>query len=128
MKDSGRISTRSNVGVTRKSSTIFDKVLYNQWIGYHSATPNWTKASSYTVSASGTVSTEGVSYSISISYTQGVSTKIPANSTKFSRLSIRTDVRVTRTKWEVYRYGRLESTYYVNNSYVNSRYVVVKYQ
>lgn len=134
MGDTRNISTRSNVGVTRKDTIIFDKVIPNQWIGYHSATPNWAKASKYTLTtsktytASGSVSTDGYSFTVSVSYTQGATTTIPANSSKFSRLAIRADVRVIRTKRQLYRYGKLESTYYTNTGADVNRYVVVKYK
>lgn len=133
-RETENVSTRSNVGVTRKDTIIYEKVIPNQWIGYHSATPNWTKASNYTLTisetytAGGSVSTDGYSFSVSVSYTQGATTTIPADSSKFSRLSIRADVRLIRTKRELYRYGKLESTYYTNTGTAVNRYVVVKYK
>ncbi len=102
-------SVKRETGYITYKDTVVSTTRKNKvWVGYHSGTPNWTKASSYTVSAStdfnvaGTYTYEGISVNIGFKYTQTVSTIIPANSSRYSRLGVRADYTFKKIKRQYY--------------------------
>lgn len=121
---------------TVKNTLISSKNVSHAWIGYHSGTPDWTKASRYTLtvgktySATGKYSYSDLDISISYSYTNTVSTAIPADSTRYSRLGIWGDL--TLKKWKAVSRdnytGAVVSTWYFGTSNVNARYIEPKYK
>lgn len=101
---------QSRSGVKTREKELSRKVFYNKFIGYNSLTPNWSYASQYTMARSKNVSFtagytyDGVSANLSVSQTYGVTTTLPANSKKSSRLAAKADVTVAKCRVEAY-YG-----------------------
>lgn len=128
------MSTYESTTVT--NTLISSKNLSHHWIGYHSGTPDWSKASRYTLtvgktySASGKYTYSDVDISISYSYTNTVATAIPADSSKYSKLGIWGDLTVKKYKAvSKNNYtGAVVSTWYFGTSTVNNRYIAPKYQ
>lgn len=128
------ISLCTSSGTDYVSTLLWSETKSYQWIGYHSLTPNWSKASSYTLtsggsySASGSVTSHGYSIGVTVSYTQSASITYSANSSKYSRLGVYADVKVYRYKYDVYEYGTYSYTYYVNGATPTTRYITVVYK
>lgn len=97
-------------------------------------TPNWAKASSYSVSYGHSFTFsfmknyKGYTFNIGGSFTQGVTTTIPADSSRYSRLALFTDLSFYRTRIDAYEYGVFQYTYYANSAIVTSSYLDPKYQ
>lgn len=91
-----------------KDTKISSERKNNIWVGYHSGTPNWAKASSYTLtkskgySVSGSYSYYGISVNTGFSYSKSVATTFKANSKKYSRLGVRGDFTFTKIKRQYY--------------------------
>jgi len=108
LNSNNQIQSRS--GVKTRERELSRKVFYNKFIGYNSLTPNWSYASSYTLARSKNVSFttgysyDGISANLSVSQTYGVTTTLPANSKKSSRLAAKADVTVAKCRVEAY-YG-----------------------
>lgn len=107
--------------------------LYMKFVGYHSKTPVWTKADSYTIRVedSVTVSTQGVfdgmNYTLELTKTVGVDTNIPADATKYSRLGIYGDFLVKHMRDYLQDQNGIYGSYdYIStqtlNSYINVTY------
>lgn len=87
----------------------------NIWVGYHSGTPNWSKASSYTItknkgySVSGSYTYSGITVGTGFSYSKSIATTISANSKKYSRLGVCGDFTFTKIKRQYYNsdYGAM---------------------
>lgn len=113
---------------------IYSIPKYNVWVGYHSLTPDWSYASSYTIyseqncSATGQYEYNGFLFSININYTQGISITYPADASRASKLGVRADIRLVRTKVDVYDNGTYMNTYYVNSTAVMEKYIKAAYQ
>lgn len=81
---------------------IGTKTLRNQFIGYNSLTPDWSKTDSYTINASqsfsfsGSVNCSWGSISITPTTMTGVSIRFPADSTRYSRLGAQSDVLIKK--------------------------------
>jgi hypothetical protein len=87
---SGNFAARNGYGYT---STLEDQKDENMlWIGYHSYTPGWSKAISYTLgsgktwTASGSYTYHNINISTGFSYNTSVAITYPANSAYWSRL------------------------------------------
>lgn len=115
-------------------TTIYSVPKYNVWIGYHPLTPDWSYASSYTVhagesySVNGSYKYDGFVFSINVDCTRSVSITYPADASRASKLGVRADIKLIRTKVDVYDNGTYLNTYYVNSTAVMEKYVAVKYQ
>lgn len=99
-------------GTSWKTQVTSSSRKNNIWVGYHSGTPNWSKASSYTLTKNKTYSVSG-SYvygggkvNTGFSYSKSVSTKIPANAKKYSRLGVRGDFTFRTIKTVEYKKGK----------------------
>ncbi|WML41123.1 hypothetical protein RCG19_05560 [Neobacillus sp. OS1-2] len=83
----------------------------NHWVGYHSGTPAWTPASSYTLTKGKTYSTSGsykykdITVQLGFSYITNISTTIPADSKRLSRLGIWGDYTFSKYKYTEYFRG-----------------------
>lgn len=125
---------RTSSGTDYVSTQIWSEIKYYQWIGYHSLTPNWSTASSYTLinsktySASGSVESHGYTIGVTVSYSQSATVTYPANSSRFSKLGVYADVRASRYKYDVYEYGTYSYTYYVNVATPLEKYITVVYK
>lgn len=107
---------------------------YHKWVCYHWFTPSWTKASSYTLNSgmtvSGTVGASygGISFSLSLTRTESVSTTIPANSSRYSRLSLSGDFLVKKmVRFYSDNSGVYDQYNYISYNVLNS-YIDVTYQ
>ena len=115
-------------------TTIYNVPKNNVWVGYHSLTPYWSYASSYTINssqkcyASGQYEYNGFLFSININYEQVISITYPADASRASKLGVRADIRLIRTKVDVYDNGTYLNTYYVNSTAVMERYIKAVYQ
>lgn len=115
-------------------TTIYSVPKYDVWIGYHPLTPDWSYASSYTVTTgktyvvNGTYKYDGFVFSISVDCTRSVSITYPADASRASKLGVRADIKLIRTKVDVYDNGTYMNTYYVNSTAVMEKYIGVKYQ
>ena len=107
---------------------------YHKWVCYHWLTPSWIKASSYTVNAgtvvTGTASASyaGIAFSLSLSKKQEVTATIPANSSKYSRLSLSGDFLVKKMRRFYHDNSGVYNQYdYISYKVLNS-YIDVTYQ
>ncbi|MBO0472242.1 hypothetical protein JZO86_00760 [Enterococcus ureasiticus] len=130
-----KIQSRSaSTGTTWKTSVTSSTRKNQLWIGYHSGTPSWSKASSYTLtrnktySVSGSYKYEGVTMNIGFSYSKGVNTTIPADKKRNSRLGLWGDFTFRTIKTVEYRNGKatgnvqyrkdkIRHNYYINPKY-----------
>lgn len=102
-----------------------------QWMGYSRFTPSWTKASSYVLNSNetetftGTVSSKFGSVEAKFVRSYGVSTNIPANSSRYSRLAGWADLTIKRYRVSL---PNLSTSYYKNKVTVRNNYVDVKYK
>lgn len=93
-------------------ATLVTTNLNHYFVGYHSGTPNWIKASSYTISSgqnfnvSASYPWQGVSLNIGFSYSYSVATTIPANASKYSRLGVYADYTLKKERYAEYSYGQ----------------------
>ncbi|WP_455616540.1 hypothetical protein [Eisenbergiella sp.] len=91
--------------------TLHTSTLNHYFVGYHSGTPNWTKASSYVISQGKNFSIgasypwQGITLDIGFSYSFSVATTIPANANKYSRLGVYADYTLKQEKYAEYQYG-----------------------
>ena len=121
-------------GTDYYSTQIYSKMVYYQWIGYHSHTPYWSTASQYSVgssescSASGSISSDGYLFNVSVTYTQTVTIYYSADASRYSKLDVYADVRLARYRYDVYEYGTYSYTYYVNTATPIERYITVVYR
>jgi len=96
----------------RLQETLASSKLNHYFVGYHSGTPNWTKASSYTITkgksfnVSANYPWQGVTLNIGFSYSFSVATTIPANSNKYSRLGVYADYTLKKERYAEYQYGQ----------------------
>ncbi len=102
-------SVKRETGYITYKDTVVSTTRKNKvWVGYHPTTPNWAKASSYTLSKSskfnisGSYTYEGITVNIGFSYTPSTSITIPANSSKYSRLGVRADYTFKKIKRQYY--------------------------
>lgn len=107
-RTSPKIETRDTGQTTYKETVVSSTRKNNIWVGYHSGTPNWSKASSYTITAgksfsvSGSYNYEGLNVGIGFSYQKTIATSIPANSGRYSRLGVRGDFTFKKIKRQYY--------------------------
>jgi hypothetical protein len=125
----------SPIGFTGVIDTQVDtKNTKKEWIGYHSATPNWSKASSYALnkgrsySASGSKKVWGISVNVGYSYSQSVTITYPADAKKYSKLGVYADVTYKKYKRESYVSGRKLATVYIVKASVKNQYITTVYQ
>lgn len=119
----------------RLQETIAKTKLNHHFVGYHSGTPNWTKASSYTIASGKNYSVgasypwQGVTLNIGFSYSFSVATTIPADSNKYSRLGVYADYTLTQERYAEYLYGQPTGNTRVS-TYSNrtANYIDPKYQ
>lgn len=115
-------------------TTVYNVPKYKVWVGYHPLTPNWSKASSYTLSSgrsytiNGSYTYNGATFGITVTNSVGSTVTYPANSSKYSKLGVRADVKLIRTKVDVYDTNTYMNTYYVNSTYVSNYYIATVYQ
>ncbi|WP_350301637.1 hypothetical protein [Peribacillus frigoritolerans] len=117
------------------TTTITTNTAKEKWVNYHPLTNAWAKASSYTISRgksytiSGSYSYGGYNVGVSVAHNTSVSTTIPANSKKYSRLGVWADITFKRFKHVVKSpTGKVINTYYSNTAYgVGAPYIKVKY-
>lgn len=96
----------------RLQTTLAKKNLSHHFVGYHSGTPNWAPASSYTISkgknfsVGGSYSWEGVTLNLGFSYSFSVATTIPADASRYSRLGVFADYTLKKERYAQYQYGK----------------------
>lgn len=121
-------------GEYSKTSEVSRKTLKHKFVGYHKQTPNWAKASSYTIkkdvssSASLKTSYDGISYTLSMTYTTSVATTIPANSKKYSRLGLSGDFLVKHMRTDFFDSSGLYNSYNYVSTKTQAKYIDVKYK
>lgn len=122
------------IGISKTKRETLSSVRKNHlWVGYHSGTPNWAKASQYTLnsgksfSASGSYNYLGFSLNIGFSYSASVNTTIPANASKYSRLGVWGDFTFSKVKVSTYRQGQWHS-YETATSVRHNKYIKPRYQ
>lgn len=117
----------------KETKTLISSTRKNKlWVGYHSGTPNWSKANAYTLTKSKTYSTsgsytyEGIGVNLGFSYTTGTTTTIPANPARFSKLGVSGDFTFNKYKVTVqdplgtWSYNKVEKTRH--NYYLAPKY------
>lgn len=120
-------------GEEYRYSTLWSENQYFVFLGYHPETPAWAYASSYTITNSETFTTvytttyKGFQFTVNTSYNVGVATTIHADSSRFSRMGVYADIKLSRMKCDIYSYGVYQSTVYHNvgtplNYYLNVVY------
>lgn len=125
MRTSGSYTTSTKIS---SSSAAY------QWIGYHSGTPNWAKASGYSLSKSKGYSASGsYNYSgttVGVSYTATVTTSFTADSSRYSRLGVWGDLLLATYRVDQYdKYtGRYITSWNVKVATVKNYYIKVKYK
>ena len=121
-------------GEYSKTSEVSRQTLKHKFVGYHKLTPSWTKSSSYTIaegvssSASLKTSYDGISFTLSLTHTASVSTTIPANSKKYSRLGISGDFLVKHMRTDYFDSSGLYNSYNYISKKTLASYIDVKYK
>ncbi|WP_436878899.1 hypothetical protein [Mammaliicoccus sciuri] len=129
----GTIQPRA-VGVSQKVKTISKKRYNMRFSGYSNMTPNWSKASKYTIPANRSLKFSvgatygGVNINLSFGKTYGVNTTIKANSKKYSRLAGYQDVTLTKKQRIYYQAGTKIKTVNFVTKKTHAKYVKVKYK
>jgi len=131
-----KIQPRDTGYVYYKDTTVSTSRKNNIWVGYHSGTPNWSKASSYTLAkgkgynVSGNYNYDGISVSIGFNYSKSVATTIPANSKKYSRLGVRGDFTFKKIKRQYYNsdYGAMGKPSYRVTKIKHNYYIAPVYK
>lgn len=96
----------------RLQSTLATRYLPHYFVGYHPDTPNWVKASMYTITAGQTFTVgcsylwEGVTLNLGYSYSYGLATTIPADASRYSRLGAFADYTLKKERYAQYQYGQ----------------------
>lgn len=104
--------TFSTGGYITKPVVISTQNASKLWIGYHSGTPEWRKASSHVLTTGKTYSVNGSykykEFTLSTGFTHAVSVSstFPADANKYSRLGVRGDFTFQHIKSTEYRYGQ----------------------
>ncbi|OGO77624.1 MAG: hypothetical protein A2Y23_11755 [Clostridiales bacterium GWB2_37_7] len=105
------------------------------WIGYHSATPYWAKASGYTLtsdtsySASGSYEYQGFTVNLEFTYTTGAQVSFTADSARWSKLGTWGDFTFQYVRFDEYYYGTpTGNVSYTVTKAMHNKYVAVKYQ
>ncbi|WP_348620746.1 hypothetical protein [Paenibacillus polymyxa] len=122
---------------TRIENTLLSTTTKDhQWINYHSETPNWSKASNYTITggktynASTTLKYDDLSFTVGVAYTYSVSTQIPADANRFSRLGVWADLTLKKyraVQYDNYTGQRISSWEFVSSNARNT-YIAPAYQ
>jgi hypothetical protein len=92
--------------------TLETSKIRHHFLDYHSGTPVWSPASSYTINrgttynVGGDYSWKGISLDLGFSYSFSVDTTIPANASKYSRLGVYADYTLKRERYAEYKYGQ----------------------
>lgn len=129
----GTIQPRA-VGVSQKVKTISKKRYNMKFSGYSNMTPNWSKASKYTIPRNKSLKFSvgatygGVKINLSFGKTYGVNTTIKANSKKYSRLAGYQDVTLTKKQRIYYQAGTKIKTVNFVTKKTHAKYVKVKYK
>ncbi len=127
-------SRNASMGTSWKTAVTSSTRQNQLWVGYHSGTPSWSKASSYTLtrnktySVSGSYNYGGSIINLGFSYSKGVNTAIPANKNRNSRLGIWGDFTFRTIKTTEYKNGKptgnvqyrkdqIRHNYYINPKY-----------
>ncbi|WP_243292845.1 hypothetical protein [Bacillus sp. FJAT-47783] len=131
-KEFMNLKDENTINLSVKNELISSVRKNHLWVGYHSGTPNWYKASRYTISKGKSYSTkgsynyEGFTIDLSFSYSTNVSATIPADSNRYSRLGVWGDFTFKKYKHSTYRQGKWHSYYYVtktrHNKYIKPKY------
>ena len=130
MNNSGIMLTNTNY----KYTTIYNVPKYYVWVGYHPLTPYWAKASQYVISTgssytiSGSYTYKNYLFSITVNNNVSLAIYLPADASKYSKIGVYADVKLIRTKVDVYDYDVYMSTYYVNSTYVSNYYIETVYK
>ena len=135
LKAQNQAQSRSFYGYRTTNKFIGPYKYYSkQWAGYNSQTPSWSKASSYVLSKtksseiSAGMSYEGTSFTVSASVTSRVSTTIPADKNRYSRMGYLVDVTAYRVEVKIYYNNILQSTSYPVIGTITNTYNTVRYQ
>lgn len=137
LENQGEENLITPYGSTTTKNVLLSSKKYNmQWIGYHSYTKDWAKASSYTLgsgktySASGSLTYDGMTVSLGYSKTQSGSTTFKANSSKFSKLGVWADLTVKKYKTTSYDNitGKALSSWNTSTVSYQNFYTQVKYK
>lgn len=121
-------------GEYSKTSEVSRKTLKHKFVGYHRLTPSWTKSSSYTISkgvsssASLKTSYDGISFTLDLTHTASVTTTIPADSKKYSRLGISGDFLVKHMRTDYFDSSGLYDSYNYVSKKTLASYIDVKYK
>lgn len=105
-------------GVKTRVVSTSSQRRYNVFLGYNSLTPDWSFASHYDLDRGrqATFTTgytyDGFSATLALTQSYGVTIRIPANSTRASRLGARGDVTLYKRKMEAYYGTTVISTFY----------------
>lgn len=105
-----------------------------QWVDYHSGTPYWSTASSYTIqagktyTASAPVSFYGTTTTLGVSYSYSVSITIPADPSRYSRLGVYADYEISYSRYDIYEYDTWVDCYYVTTATPLNTYVTPYYR
>jgi len=122
------------MGIDYVRTPISSEVRYYKWVGYHPGTADWRTADSHTLESGRTfnVSTQvtykNVSATLSLEYSYSVSSSLPADPTRYSRLGVYADYIVSYSRYDIYEYGTWIDTYYVTSATPLDRYVTVVYK
>lgn len=130
---SGDISTRAIAFYTR--STLISKERKNMlFVGYSKATPDWMMAPFYDIARgtnhkiSGSYKYGGLTIDTGFSKSLNVSTRLSADSKRYSKLAGYADITFEKYRIDRYESGTKISTRYELKKKVHNTYLKVKYQ
>lgn len=98
-------------GYITKPEVISTTNVSKLWIGYHSGTPEWRKASSHVLTTgqnytvSGSYKYKEFTLSTGFTHAVSVSSSFPADASRYSKLGVRGDFTFQHIKSTEYRYG-----------------------
>lgn len=125
---------RSFYGYTSTNEIIGTKYYSKQFVGYNPSTPNWSKATSYSITSSKlasigvSLSYDGVGFTVNGTVSSGATINIKADSSRWSRLGYLGDVTAYKHRVKIYYNGVLQSTSYPISGKITTVYNTVKYQ
>ncbi|MHC5268341.1 hypothetical protein ACYSNO_04020 [Enterococcus sp. LJL98] len=135
-EDPNRKQSRDySTGTSWKTTITHSEKKNMLWVGYHSGTPSWSPSSGYSISASSSFSVSGsykysgTTINIGFSSTNGITTKIPADSKRMSRLGIWGDFTFRTIKTEEFKNGKATGNVQYRKDHIrHDKYIKPKYQ
>ncbi|NLM68062.1 MAG: hypothetical protein GX180_12955 [Enterococcus sp.] len=124
-----------STGTSWKTTITHSEKKNMLWVGYHSGTTSWSLSSSYSITASSSFSVSGsykysgTTINIGFSSTNGITTTIPADSKRMSRLGVWGDFTFRTIKTEEFKNGKATGNVQYRKDHIrHDKYIKPAYQ